>query len=149
MSKKKIIGIIALIVFGIVNTVLYLIFKDEYLDVLKQAYNLLNEPLPIVGITAASVFVFLWQVLVRSRYGRGQINAIERKYKEKSESYEATIEKQNKLISLQDAKIVKLESHLVKALNVMPNKKVKAIGKEIEKESFYGEKGIDSETKAN
>ena len=149
MSKKKIIGIIALIVFGIVNTVLYLIFKDEYLDVLKQAYNLLNEPLPIVGITAASIFAFLWQVLVRSRYGKGQINAIERKYQEKSEAYEATIEKQNKLISLQDAKIVKLESHLITALNVMPNKKVKAIGKEIEKESFYGEKGIDSETKAS
>lgn len=149
MGKKKTISVVALLVFFVVNCVLYLIFRDGYLDVLKQAYDLINQPLPIVGITAASVFVFLWQVLVRSRYGRGQINAIERKYQEKSEAYEATIEKQNKLISLQDAKIVKLESHLVKALYVMPNKKVKAIGKEIEKESFYGEKGTDSETKAN
>lgn len=149
MSKKKIVFIILAVVFGVANTVLYLIFKDQYLDVLKQIYNLLNEPLPIVGITAVSLFIFLWQVFVRVKYGKGALKEIKNEYAAKSEAYEAKIEKQDKIIKLQNTKITKLENHLIKVCEVMPNKKVKAVGKQVEKESFYGEERIDGETKAN
>lgn len=149
MSKKKIVFIILAVVFGVANTVLYLIFKQQYLDVLKQAYDLLNEPLPIVGITAASLLIFLWQVIKAAKFGEGRINKIERKYQEKSDADDAKIEKQNKVIKLQDAKIAKLENHLIKVCEVMPNKKVKAVGAEVKKESFYGEERINNETKAD
>lgn len=143
MSKKKLIFIIIAVVFGIANVVLYLIFKQQYLDVLKQGYDLLNEPLPIVGVTASAVFIFLWQVLIRAKYGNAKISAIRNEYAEKNEAYENKIEKQDKLIKLQNTKIIQLENHLIEACNTMPNKKVKAIGKKIEKESFNGEERID------
>lgn len=149
MSKKKIIAIFSLVAFGVANTVLYLIFKQDYLDVLKQGYDLINEPLPIVGVTASAVFIFLWQVFVRAKYGKSQINTIKNEYAEKNEAYQNKIETQDRLIKLQNAKITKLENHLIEACNTMPNRKVKAIGKKIEKESFYGEERIDSETKAD
>lgn len=149
MSKKKIVFIVLLLSFVIANVVLYLIFKEQYLNTLKDGYELLNKPLPIVGFTSAAVLFFLWKIIITSRYGEIAVNKIERKYNEKNENYEKIISVQNKIIARQDEKIDKLENYIIKICDTMTNKKIKEIGQDIKKDLSYGEERINSEAETN
>ena len=142
MSKKKIVLSIVFSVFAVANVVLYLIFKEQYLDTLKYIYGLLNEPLPIIGVTALAVLIFLWRVIITARYGEGAVNKIKAEYQKENEELRAEFEEKQKLIEDQNKKINELNNFLIQLCNIIPNKKVKELGKGL----GYGKEGINDNT---
>lgn len=142
MSKKKVAGIIILLVLGIANVVLYLIFKQQYLDVLKQIYNVLNEPLPIVGITSFAVLLFLWKLIITARYGQGNINKIKDEYEKEKEEQAKIIAEYNEKLKEANEKVNKLNDFLSKLCSLIRNKKVKQLAEELNN----GKETIDSKT---
>lgn len=142
MSKKKIVLSIVFSVFAVVNVVLYLIFKEQYLDTLKYIYSLLNEPLPIVGVTTFAVLIFLWRVIITARYGEGAVNKIKAEYQKQKEELKSENEEKQKVIENQDKKINFLYNFIIQLCNIIPNKKVKELGKGLD----YGKEGINDNT---
>lgn len=142
MSKKKVAGIIILLILGIANVVLYLIFKQQYLDVLKQIYNVLNEPLPIVGITSFAVLLFLWKLIITARYGQGNINKIKDEYEKEKEEQAKIIAEYNEKLKEANEKANELNEFLIKLCSLIRNKKVKQLAEELNN----GKETIDSKT---
>ena len=128
MNKKKVILSILLAVVAIANVVLYLIFKEQYLDTLKYIYGLLNEPLPIVGITSLAVLIFLWRVIIAARYGQGNLNKIKAEYEQEKQELLKQINQYKDLLNNQNLKIDNLENYIVQLCEIIPNKKVKELG---------------------
>ena len=142
MSKKKIVLSIVFSVFAVANVVLYLIFKQQYLDTLKYIYGLMNEPLPIVGVTSVAVLIFLWRVIITARYGKGAVSKIELEYQKEKEELKAEFDEKAKLIEEQNKNIKELQNYIIQLCNIIPNKKVKELGK-----GLNDEKAIDSKAK--
>ena len=131
MNKKKVAGIIILLVLGVANVVLYLIFKQQYLDVLKQIYNVLNEPLPIVGITSFAVLLFLWKLIITARYGQSNINKIKDEYEKEKEEQAKVIAEYNEKLKQANEKANELNEFLIKLCSLIRNKKVKQLAEEL------------------
>lgn len=143
MSKKKIVLSIVLSVFAVANVVLYLIFKEQYIDTLKYLYGLMNEPLPIVGVTSVAVLIFLWKVIITARYGQGNINKIKAEYEKEKEELYSELKEYNELIESQKDELKKLQEYFTKLCSTIRNKKVRELGEE-----YYGrEETINSEAK--
>lgn len=143
MSKKKIVLSIVLSVFAVANVVSYLIFKEQYIDTLKYLYGLMNEPLPIVGVTSVAVLIFLWKVIITARYGQGNINKIKAEYEKEKEELYSELKEYNELIESQKDELKKLQEYFTKLCSTIRNKKVRELGEE-----YYGrEETINSEAK--
>lgn len=132
MNKKRIIIGIILTLLVIAGVVLYALFPEQFTKTMNNIYDILNRPLPIVGLTSLGVLAFLWRVLITAKYGKAAVNEVKREYAAKNEAYEEKISEQNKIILAQNEKIDRLENNEIKICKAMTNKKVKAIGKEIE-----------------
>lgn len=131
MSKKKVILSIILSLFALANVVLYLVFKNQYLDTLKYLYGLLNEPLPIVGVTTLAILLFLWQVLVHTKFGNIAINKIKKEYDEQKSEFDNQLKQNQELIEAQNAKIEELKDYIAKLCGIIRNKKVRELGEEL------------------
>ena len=81
----KIIGIILLSLLFIAAIVLYAIFPTQTQDVLTNIWAILNTPLPIVGVTTIAILFFVWQVIVRTNYGKQAIANIKEEYRAKQD----------------------------------------------------------------
>ena len=100
---KKIIGIILiclLVAFGIYVLVSFIVNKDGTMYWTNYFIDLLNKPLPIVGVTTLALLVFGWKVFVASKYGKAKLleyelklKEIEQRYYEKSKELEKEHEK--------------------------------------------------------
>ena len=75
----NIILISLLVALGISIAVLYVINPTMVKEWFEYVVDLLNKPLPIVGLTTSAVLIFLWQVIVRVRFGKGAINEYQKK----------------------------------------------------------------------
>jgi type VI protein secretion system component VasK len=107
---------------------------------LNYIWSLLNQPLPIVGITSIALFWFVWNIVVFIRKNQPQKELVELKrehneYKQESEKEKQELKEQ----------LAKYKGYLVDICKLSTNQKIKNFGKELE----YGRETIDSETKAN
>ena len=114
---------------------------------LNYIWSLLNEPLPIIGITSIALFVFIWNVVVfiRKNQPKKELSALRQeneKLKQENEKFKK--QAQQELLDLR-ALHQKSTEQLSYVCSMSTNQKIKNFGKEL---LGYGE-SIDSETKAN
>lgn len=143
----KIIGIVLLASLSIYILVSFIINKEGTMYWINYFINVLNKPLPIVGLTTGAVLLFIWKAIVKAKYGQKAID----KYKEENQK---TKEKYEELLKEERAKakqereanrkeINELKSDFVEVCKTFPNIKINALGEKYAKELEYGEEKTD------
>lgn len=129
-----------LVALGIWCVVSYIINPSGTTWTLNYIWSLLNEPLPIVGITSVALFWFIWNVVVFIRKNQPEKELLA--WRKSYEEYKQELDKELELVK---EKNEKLQAFLKQLCELSTNQKIKNFGKELE----YGRETIDSETKAN
>ena len=139
----KIIGISLLALLGIALVVLYIIFPTDTKNTLSYFWQMLNTPLPIVGITTVAILTFVWQFFAHSQYGKKKINEcnqeIEKLKKEKEDFVNGANEKIKELLENN----AELKGYIANICELSTNIKIKNYGKEL---LGYGEETTNSNT---
>lgn len=153
-KTKKILTIALVVVISLLVVacvVCYFVIPTQFKDAIAIAWDWLNQPLPIVGISTIMVLFFAFKVFASSSFGKKQIKKINEEFarvKQESESSKQELEtfKQNLLDMFKeftkdkDSEIEKLKEFNQELCKLLPNKKVKELG-----EKVYG-KETDSST---
>ncbi len=143
MKKRYIVYLAIAASLGIGYYVWYLLDTVRATNFINYVIDIMNRPLPIVGVTVAAVLVFVFKVIVSINYGKKRISEYEVNMNQMKEDYEAfkqfIEEEKNKLAKLND----ETRNQLATACQLSTNKKIKDFGKELNHEET-----INSETKA-
>ena len=147
----KIIGISLLACCLVAAIVLYAIFPTQTKDVLTNIWAILNTPLPIVGVTTVAVLLFVWQIVIRTNYGKKALANIKEEYQAKYEQLKAEKDALEKEREENKEQIENMKECIVKLCALIPNKKVNDLGDKFAKGLDYGEtkETTNSETKAD
>ena len=149
-KTKKILIIVAvaltvLLLAGLV--IWYFIIPAQFVQFWLDAWQRLNDPLPVVGVSVVMILVFAWNVFSRTSLGQRMIKkqneAIARmKQENQSAKKEYEVFKNNikELLEEKQKEIDYLKGVIAEGFKAIPNKKVKEIG-----EKVYGEE-TDSST---
>ena len=146
-----IISAISLIVTCIVMYVLYPVQTKAFI---MNAWDWLNEPIPIVGVSTLMILIFAWQVFKNSSFGRKQLLELKRLGNDTKDTIEAVrAEKDTQIANLQSqveylsGELEKFRNNVAEALMLVPNKKVKELGEKINGKER--EETVNNEAKAN
>ena len=143
MKKRYIVYLAIAASLGIGYYVWYLLDTVRATNFINYVIDIMNRPLPIVGVTVAAVLVFVFKVIVSINYGKKRIGEYEANMSQMKEDYETfkqfIEEEKNKLAKLND----ETRNQLATACQLSTNKKIKDFGKELNHEET-----INSETKA-
>ena len=145
----KIIGIVLLSLLLVAAIVLYAVFPTQTKDVLTNIWAILNTPLPIVGVTTVAVLVFIWQIVIRTNYGKKTIANIKEEYQAKYEELKAEKDALEQEREENKEQIKDMKECIVELCALIPNKKVNDLGDKFAKGLDYGKKTTNSETKAD
>ena len=142
--KYILLGLLA--AFGIYVLVSFIVNKDGTMYWINYVVDLLNRPLPIVGITSAAVLVFIWRLVVATNYGKKVISGLRQELdniKAEHEQYKTDSEKEKQELKENNAE---LKGLLVDVCSLSTNKKINDFGKALDN---YGKETTDTETKAD
>ena len=147
----KIIGISLLACCLIATIVLYAIFPTQTKDVLTNIWAILNTPLPIVGVTTVAILVFVWQIIIRTNYGKQAIANIKEEYQAKYDQLKAEKDALEKEREENKEQIKDMQECIVELCALIPNQKVNNLGEKFAKGLDYGntKETTNSETKAD
>lgn len=145
----KIIGIVLLTLLFIAAIVLYAIFPTQTKDVLTNIWAILNTPLPIVGVTTVAILLFVWQIVVRTNYGKKALANIKEEYQAKYDQLKAEKDALEKEREENKEQIEDMKNCIVELCALIPNKKVNDLGDKFAKGLDYGKETTKSETKAD
>lgn len=147
----KIIGISLLACCLVATIVLYAIFPTQTKDVLTNIWATLNTPLPIVGVTTVAVLVFIWQIVIRTNYGKKALANIKEEYQAKYDQLKAEKDALEKEREENKEQIEDMKKCIIELCALIPNKKVNDLGDKFAKGLDYGEtkETTNSETKAD
>lgn len=155
MNKKKKIATIvcfcliaAVLVSGIIC---YIVIPNQTKNALSVAWEWLNHPLPVVGISIIMLALLIWRFVATSSIGKRQIT----QFKENVEDTKVEFENLKKRYLEEIANAQKeyeelkvkyeiLGEFVKKVCSSIPNKKVKELG-----EQYETKKEIDNQTKTN
>ena len=138
---NKVLGII-LAILGVALIVLYVIFPIQFKEYFEYVYGLLNEPLPIVGVSLIAIGYIVFQVvrLIRTTFPSKELSEMRLRHNEyvaKSEEEKQSLKDQN----------TELKGYIAHICELSTNQKIKNYGKEL---LGYGrEETTNSETKAD
>lgn len=148
-KSNKILLIIGLILFAIIMTALvicYCFWKIETIRYVYMAWEWLNEPLPLVGVSLLVIGFFIVKIIANSSIGKRYLNTFVERTDDVEKAFKEAEEKINKL----EDYVHKLEEHIHQLeeanrniCKAIPNKKVKMLGEE-----YYGKERTNDETKA-
>ena len=131
---------------GIALVVLYIIFPADTKNNITYVWNLLNTPLPIIGVTTFAILMFAWQFFKNSQYGKKKIAEYQQelaKIKQEKEDFVSGANEKIKELLENNAELKGYISHICE---LSTNIKIKNYGKELlehEKET------VDSETETD
>ena len=150
----KILSIVLIclaIALGIYILVSFIINKEGTMYWINYFVDLLNKPLPIVGVTTAAILIFVWRLFVSTKFGQNTINEIKREYQEKYDQLKAEKDALEQERKENKEEIEKMKNCIIYLCSLIPNKKVNDLGDKFAKGLEYGnrEETIDIETKAN
>ena len=147
----KIIGISLLVAFGIFVLVSFIVNKDGTMYWINYVVDLLNKPLPIVGVTTTAVLFFVWQIIVKTNYGKGAINELKNEYQVRYDELKTEKDKLEQEREENKEEIEKMRECIIYLCDLIPNKKVNDLGDKFAKGLDYGEtkETTNSETKAD
>ena len=145
LKKVLIIILVSLLaLLGIFILVSFIINKDGTLYWINYFVDLLNKPLPIVGVTTLAVLIFVWRLIVSTNYGQKVISGLRQELnsiKAEHEQYKIDSENQKQeLINENNA----LRQDIANICELSTNQKIKNYGKGLLE---YGKETIDIETK--
>lgn len=147
---KKFDKVLNWILFGLFATCLvasivcYLVNPAMTQSFFNYLLDLLNRPLPIIGVTTLAILVFIWKVIIATNYGKAKLAKYDQKQKELEEQYNQFVMDCQKRIDMLEKATGFTKEKLYELCALSTNKKIKEFGKELE----YGET-INSETKAD
>ena len=135
---NKILGII-LAILGVALIVLYVIFPIQFKECFEYAYGLLNEPLPIVGVSLVAILFFVWKIVkyIRDIKPHEEIA----KMREEHEKYVVSSNKEKQELLEQNKE---LKGYIAHICELSTNQKIKNFGKEL---LGYGEETINDKPK--
>ena len=135
---NKILGII-LAILGVALIVLYVIFPIQFKECFEYAYGLLNEPLPIVGVSLFAILFFIWKIVkyIRDIKPHEEIA----KMREEHEKYVVSSNKEKQELLEQNKE---LKGYIAHICELSTNQKIKNFGKEL---LGYGEETINDKPK--
>lgn len=151
-SKKILISVavILVVLFVAAYAVLFILYPEQTKSWTLTAWDWLNEPLPVVGVSTLFVLFFLWKIFASSSFGKKKINEL----RELLNNTQTELEDKNKIANDRINSLIiendELKIKLEEAVNIIkeicetsPNKKIQAIG-----DKYYGEtkETIDNET---
>lgn len=138
MKKAKLKKILAIVlaIIGIALIVLYVVFPTQFREYFGYVYGLLNEPLPIVGVSLIAILFFVWNVIkyIREIKPHEELDKMRETYNEyvtKSEEEKQALKDQN----------AELKGYIAHICELSTNQKIKNYGKRLEN---YGEERINN-----
>ena len=135
---NKVLGII-LAILGVALIVLYVIFPIQFKECFEYAYGLLNEPLPIVGVSLFAILFFVWKIVkyIRDIKPHEEIA----KMREEHEKYIVSSNKEKQELLEQNKE---LKGYIAHICELSTNQKIKNFGKEL---LGYGKETINDKPK--
>ena len=141
MKKTKKVLAIILAILGTTLIVLYVVFPTQFKECFEYIYGLLNEPLPIVGVSLLAILFFVWYVIkyireVKPHEELAKMRETYNNYVAKSDEEKQELKNQN----------TELKGHIANICELSTNQKIKNYGKE--RLGYGREETTNSETKA-
>lgn len=138
--KLRIALVIILAILGVALLVTYAIFPNETKQQITNIYGLLNEPLPVLGVSILALGYIVYKCIkyIRATHPSQELREMRERheqYVEKSEEEKQALKDQNN----------ELKGYIAHICELSTNQKIKNYGKEL---LSYGKETIDSETKA-
>lgn len=131
----------------------WLVYPELSAQYVNVAWEWLNEPLPVVGVSAIIVGGIIIKIISMTSWGKAQVNRVneivdsfQKSTSEVLDQQKATVESQVRRLEAEgkekDKKIERLKERVITITKLLPNKKLKDLGKEMQ-----DEKAINSNTK--
>ena len=121
---------------------------ENFVKWLNTAWEFLNKPLPIVGVSTLIICLFILKFISSTSFGKKNIkrlndgfNRISTACLESQAEIKKFEDKFNKALQEKDEEIAHLKEIIKKICDNIPNKKIKKIGEEV-----YGEETTNSDT---
>lgn len=140
MTKKQKNALVIIgIILGIAIMVVYAIFPTEFKQYARYIYDLINEPLPVVGVSLVVVAIFTLRLVKFIR----QTNPSKelREMREQHNAYVGNSEKEKQALKEQNTE---LRTYMAHICELSTNQKIKNYGKEL---LGYGEETVDNKPK--
>ena len=145
------IPLISILVGG--GLTFWLVYPELSAQYVNVAWEWLNEPLPVVGVSAIIVGGIIIKIISMTSWGKAQVNRVneivdsfQKSTSEVLDQQKATVESQVRRLEAEgkekDKKIERLKERVITITKLLPNKKVKELGKEMQ-----DEKATNSNTK--
>lgn len=147
---KKVLKIIVaslLICVVITGVVFYLISPSQTTLFISRIWKALNTPLPIIGITTIAVLFFLWQVIIKTRFGKKALSDLQENYQKRFDELKVEREKLELEKEKNKQLIEEIEKHFIELCGIIPNKKVNDLGNSFVKGLDYGKEETNSNAK--
>lgn len=147
--KSKVLKVIEIIFWCLLATlivafiVFYIVDPEDALYTVTYWVELLNKPLPIVGVTTLAVLIFLWKVIITTNYGKSKLAQYEKAKQDILNEKEKFVESANSQIALLEQQNKELKDKLAYVCSLSTNKKIKDYGKELD---TYGKETKDIDT---
>lgn len=139
-QTKTALGIIILSVV-VLLTVGFLVVFHFYPDGVKYwlhtCWEWINEPLPVVGVSALFIILGAWKIISTTTIGKKNIAKLKAEFERTKETYKETVAVVDQLIDKVDtleSRLKRQDEIIFRLLELIPNKKIKELGDE-----FYGE----------
>lgn len=137
-----IIAVIVTVLLVAAYLVLFVLYPEQTKTWTMTAWDWLNRPLPVVGVSTLVVIFFLWKVFVNSSFGKKKLNELNELLRDTQTELENKNKIANDRINNLLTENADLCNRLEEAIETIkeicetsPNKKIKAIGVK-----YYGER---------
>lgn len=148
MKKNKVFKIIVFVLIalcGIALGISYIIDKDNTTAFVNNIWSWLNQPLPLVGISAFALSLTAIKIFAETSFGRNGLNQIKDELSNHEQSVSKEVEQAKEILTkVQDEKIeqvallkeysneiTNIATKLANILTNVPNAKVKNMGHEL------------------
>ena len=142
----KIIAISLLALGGLAYLLCYIFLKEQTTYFTECVIDFINRPLPIIGVSLVVVLIFVYKIIVATRFGKKALNTYQNelnKAQRELEEYKLSIKEE---IALYKAKIdeykqynEQVKGYVVDLCELSHNVKVKQLGEKIKESGAYEE----------
>ena len=147
----KITFSVVLVLCGIVYVLCYIFLKEQTKEFTQNVIDLLNKPLPIIGVSTGVVLFFIYKCFVSTKYGKKRIN----EFKEENDNLIHEIAEYKQIVDLKlnncvnsvnelKNDILETKEYVIEGFELNKNIKIKEIAKKMR--GVEDEETINSDT---
>ena len=143
-KKLKIALAIILLVLGLAYLVLYILFKEQVTFYTECVIDFINKPLPIIGVSLVVVMLFVYKIVVSTRFGQKKINEYKEAVDDIKKENEELKEYIDNLLKVMDEKVDMVKDQVIKTQEI--TYKICDLSHNIKIRGLTHEEAIDSDT---